>query len=252
MSVQAEERFAALYDVSLPAHPYPGLRPFREDEWAVFFGRENIIEHVTGELIDKRFVSVHGDSGSGKSSLVRAGVLPRLVQDLGRGGATWRTASMEPGNAPLRNLAEALAGLSDETERDHSPTHYRRILNLGRDAASPLIAKLRRGVQDHLCILIDQFEEIFAFAGEKNRAEAELFIDVLTGIQQQNPDGLHVILTMRSEYLGASSANSNALFNLVFCDQVLTRMIASATRPMPANPSADFVNFWRRISRSLA
>lgn len=202
MSMQAAPGFDAQYEVPLPDFPYPGLRPFREDEWAIFFGRENIIEHVVGKLVDNRFVSVHGDSGSGKSSLVRAGVLPRLMQDVGRGGGSWRTATMEPGNAPLHNLAAAFSELCESGGKDRL-THIRRILNLGADASGPLIKELRRNDHDHLCILVDQFEEIFAFAREHPGTEAELFIDVLTGIQKQKPEGLHIILTMRSEYLGA-------------------------------------------------
>ena len=202
MSLQADAGFEALYDVSLPAHPFPGLRPFREDEWPIFFGRERIIEQVIGNLVENKFVAVHGDSGSGKSSLVRAGVLPRLVHELGRGGATWRTASMEPGNAPMRNLAAAFAELDKDAGNEDTLTRFRRILNLGRDAAPALVKELRRNKQDHLCILVDQFEEIFAFARENRSTETELFIAVLTGIQQQRLDGLHVILTMRSEYLG--------------------------------------------------
>ncbi len=202
MSMQAAPGFDAQYEVPLPDFPYPGLRPFREDEWAIFFGRENIIEHVVGKLVDNRFVSVHGDSGSGKSSLVRAGVLPRLMQDVGRGGGSWRTATLEPGNAPLHNLAAAFSELCESGGKDRV-THIRRILNLGADASGPLIKELRRNEHDHLCILVDQFEEIFAFAREHPGTEAELFIDVLTGIQRQKPEGLHIILTMRSEYLGA-------------------------------------------------
>jgi len=202
MSIQNEVGFDEQYEVPLPEFPYPGLRPFREDEWAIFFGRENIIEHVVGKLVANRFVSVHGDSGSGKSSLVRAGVLPRLMQDVSRSGGSWRTASMEPGNAPLHNLAAAFSELCESGGKDRL-THIRRILNLGADAAGPLVKELRRNEDDHLCVLVDQFEEIFSFAREHPGTEAELFIDVLTGIQKQKPEGLHIILTMRSEYLGA-------------------------------------------------
>lgn len=202
MSVENEVGFDEQYEVPLPEFPYPGLRPFREDEWAIFFGRENIIEHVVGKLVANRFVSVHGDSGSGKSSLVRAGVLPRLMQDVSRSGGSWRTASMEPGNAPLHNLAAAFSELCESGGKDQL-THIRRILNLGADAAGPLVKELRRNDDDHLCVLVDQFEEVFSFAREHPGTEAELFIDVLIGIQKQKPEGFHIILTMRSEYLGA-------------------------------------------------
>jgi hypothetical protein len=63
----------------LPAQPYPGLRPFNPDEHRIFFGREEMVDTVIDGLATKNLVVVHGASGSGKSSLVRAGVLPWLA-----------------------------------------------------------------------------------------------------------------------------------------------------------------------------
>ncbi len=58
--------------VTRPERPYPGLRPFEKEEWAIFFGRERMIDEVIGRLADSRLVLIHGVSGSGKSSLVKA------------------------------------------------------------------------------------------------------------------------------------------------------------------------------------
>ena len=69
---------ADVFGVTLPLRPYPGLRPFGQDEWPIFFGREQMVDDVVGRLVDQRLLVVHGDSGCGKSSLIRAGVLPRL------------------------------------------------------------------------------------------------------------------------------------------------------------------------------
>lgn len=66
----------ALFRVDLPPRPYPGLRPFEKDEWPIFFGRERMADAIVAQLIDKRLLVVHGDSGCGKSSLIRAAVLP--------------------------------------------------------------------------------------------------------------------------------------------------------------------------------
>ncbi len=89
--------------------PFPGLRPFERDEDLIFFGRE---EH-TGQLLDKlgstHFVAVLGTSGSGKSSLVRAGLLPALERGaLVQAGARWQIAEFRPGERPLARWAEAL------------------------------------------------------------------------------------------------------------------------------------------------
>src|SRR5690606_4494953 len=97
-----------------------------------FFGRERMADAVVAQMIDKRLLVVHGDSGCGKSSLVRAAVLPRLEQESARSGLTWRTCSTVPGDAPLWNLAVALAALDgDDEERT---LEIRRALNFGRDA----------------------------------------------------------------------------------------------------------------------
>ena len=188
----------------LPRSPYPGLRPFEMDEWQIFFGREAITDEVIEQLISQHVVSVHGSSGSGKSSLVRAGIMPRLKQDHANSGLTWRNCAMVPGNAPLRNLAEALASLDEEAspaERVDRVLEIRRLLNRGSEAGSEICRLLRRGPRDHLCILVDQFEELFRFANT-NRAEALLFVEVLVAIAENPPAGLYAMLTMRSDYLG--------------------------------------------------
>src|SRR5215472_12023438 len=87
---------------ALPPEPYPGLRPFDPDEHRIFFGREEMIEKVIDGLATKNLVVVHGASGSGKSSLVRAGVLPWLtIQQRGR--RDWLTGICRPAGGPLRN-----------------------------------------------------------------------------------------------------------------------------------------------------
>ena len=89
----------------LPPEPYPGLRPFEPHEWAIFFGREPMTDEVIARLARQHLVVVHGASGSGKSSLVRAGVLPWLGLDHARSGKAWKTAVARPSGGPLRNIA---------------------------------------------------------------------------------------------------------------------------------------------------
>src|SRR4051812_8050637 len=120
--------------IDLPPMPYPGLRSFEAREWPIFFGRESMIEDVRERLLRDRLVVVHGSSGCGKSSLVRAGVMPRLVLDYERHGLpSWRTATMRPGGAPLWNLAQALVALIGPSADDHarfdSIRKVRQILN---------------------------------------------------------------------------------------------------------------------------
>ncbi len=196
---------ADVFAVTLPARPYPGLRPFGKDEWPIFFGREQMIDDVVGRLVRQRLLVVHGDSGCGKSSLIRAGVLPRLEQDAARGGRRWITRVMMPGDQPLVHLAEALVDTpgADGADPDARRLQLRRILNCGRDG-SPALVDAVCGTRDpFVCLLIDQFEEVFAHARRRGPQQASLLIAQILGLQALQSDRLFVVLTMRSEFLGA-------------------------------------------------
>src|SRR5689334_12506174 len=99
-----------------PKSPYPGLRPFEAEEWSIFFGREQMIDEVIERLAAHRLVLIHGSSGSGKSSLVRAGVLPKLAGQYLRAGTPWRTFSTRPSGGPLWNLAKEIARLEGRVD----------------------------------------------------------------------------------------------------------------------------------------
>src|SRR6476646_7081172 len=92
--------------------PYPGIRPFTEFEQRIFFGRDQQIKEILNRLEDTYFAVVIGGSGSGKSSIVNAGVIPALRKKALRGrGDFWLTARFSPLNRPLESLAGALAEL---------------------------------------------------------------------------------------------------------------------------------------------
>src|SRR4029453_8919554 len=91
-------------------NPFPGLRPVREDEEYLFFGRENQVDAMVGKLAATHFLAVVGTSGSGKSSLVNCGLRPALHGGLMASARTsWRMAQFRPGNDPIRAMAHALA-----------------------------------------------------------------------------------------------------------------------------------------------
>src|ERR1041384_1870289 len=101
--------FTVAPELEALANPFPGLRPFAFDESDLFFGRDGQSEELLRKLSRTRFVAVVGTSGSGKSSLVRAGLLPDLFSGFMEGaGSHWRIVLMRPGNDPLGNLALAL------------------------------------------------------------------------------------------------------------------------------------------------
>jgi len=91
-----------LTKVAVRPNPFPGLRPFDTDESYLFFGRDGQSEEVINLLSGANFVAVVGTSGSGKSSLVRAGLLPSLRSGLmATAGPEWRIATLRPGSDPM-------------------------------------------------------------------------------------------------------------------------------------------------------
>ncbi|HTT14076.1 MAG TPA: hypothetical protein VMG60_24680 [Burkholderiaceae bacterium] len=193
------------FSVRLPAAPYPGLRPFEKDEWPIYFGRERMADAIVQSLLQRRVLVLHGDSGCGKSSLVRAAILPKLEQENARGGVDWRTCIAVPGEAPLWNVARALARMERERPNEDRVRQFRRALNYGRAAPSALAELLGAGeaTRVHVCILIDQFEELFEHARRHGPDEARLLTDLLVALHEQRPEGLYAALTMRSEFIGA-------------------------------------------------
>lgn len=215
----------------LPENPYPGLRPFEFPENHLFFGREGQSEEVLRRLQESRFVAVVGTSGSGKSSLVRAGLLPLLFGGLmNEAGARWRVALFRPGDDPIHNLAAALvnpaqfispevkketaAGQDEDLSISFTETILRRSAVGLRDYASGNeFAK-----DENLLIVVDQFEELFRFkkedqsrTGEKSETqqkaenEASAFVKLLLEAARDRSNRVYIIITMRSDFLGDCS-----------------------------------------------
>ena len=186
-------------------NPFPGLRPFNMDEDYLFFGREQQITDLLTLLRKHRFIAVVGTSGSGKSSVVRAGLLPELLGGAMTGaGSSWEIALMRPGANPIRHLARALCqadlyDVDDDTEDQVLATLTRSSLGL-----SEAVKQSDLEEDDNLLVVVDQFEEIFRFhqTGDGNEDVAAAFVNLLleAGNQKQRP--IYIVLTMRSDFLG--------------------------------------------------
>ena len=194
-------------------NPFPGLRPFRENETHLFFGRNAQIDELLAELGRSRFVAVMGASGSGKSSLVAAGLLPALLGGLSTSlGANWRIASFRPGGNPIRNLARALVvpdvlggdGSHEIIAADRIEAVLRRS-GLGLADVAKRDERLRDG---RLLVVVDQFEELFRFqgvgGGVAGGGDNPDFVQLLIEAAG-DASNVAVILTMRSDYLGDCS-----------------------------------------------
>jgi WD40 repeat protein len=192
---------------SKTACPYPGLRPFRQDESLIFFGRDEQVDRLLGRLDRRRFLTLVGPSGCGKSSLVQAGLIPALRTGLmTSAGARWAVATMRPGRDPLRRLAEALlaedclgprwSALSDPEAFLYS------ALRRGPRALADVLTETPPPGGRRLLLLVDQFEEVFRYPSGGDRAEAAAFVALILETARQESAPVYIAMTMRSDYLG--------------------------------------------------
>ncbi|WP_342711133.1 tetratricopeptide repeat protein [Bradyrhizobium sp. B124] len=203
--------------------PFPGLRPFDHEDHAFFFGRRSQIASLYGLLDRSRFVAVIGSSGSGKSSLTRAGLLPVLEEEneQSRSGK-WAWCSMRPGDAPLASLADALAQLADSRDVGGTTSDIRRHhieYQLGRSSfgLADAVSEAGVGADEKFVLVVDQFEELFRYADRPSeteadrlrdatsRSEAKRFVELLMEGRRSADRDIRVLITMRSDFIGACS-----------------------------------------------
>ena len=195
--------------MSQKMNPFPGLRPFEMQEKYLFFGREDQTVELLKRLGQARFLAVVGTSGSGKSSLVRAGLLPELHGGtMTDAGSSWEISVMRPGGDPLTNLARALedSGIYD-TDEENYYRHLRAMLGRSTMGLIEAVAQSKIKKEANLLIVVDQFEEVFRFRSDNaNHAEeAASFINLLLEAAEQTEKSIFVIITMRSDFLGDCS-----------------------------------------------
>lgn len=164
-AASVESPISAHDAVRFEGSPYPGLRRFTEEDVSIFFGRGREVDALIQLLNDgKRFLSVIGASGSGKSSLVRAGLLPRLRGNAVAGSKDWRIGSFSPadfGDNPFLALAAALAPLMPAGPR--APLTLAEQIAKDPNYAAKLCTDALSGRPDWADVLlfIDQMEELF-------------------------------------------------------------------------------------------
>jgi WD40 repeat protein len=163
--------------------PYKGLASFSETDSEYFFGRERLVGELAARTVGVGLLGVVGASGSGKSSVVAAGLLPSLRVGLLPGSERWQHVIMRPGERPLAELQRTIDSLSDQG-----------------------IHSLEQVLEEHspetrLVLVVDQFEETFTACSDEEERAA--FIAQLTGAASQVPDHLVVVLTLRDDCYGA-------------------------------------------------
>jgi energy-coupling factor transporter ATP-binding protein EcfA2 len=182
--------------------PYRGLRYFREEDAPFFFGRDTFIEGLITKVRDHSLVAVVGPSGSGKSSVVRAGLVPHLRR--GANNKVWDVLTMVPGDDPLKNLAHLMVRLlepeMEEVDRLERNAKLAKLLLTGEvrllDVVNMAIEK--QAGTDRLMLIVDQFEELYTLT--RDESARQKFIEEILHATASGP--LSIVLTLRGDFYG--------------------------------------------------
>jgi WD40 repeat protein/energy-coupling factor transporter ATP-binding protein EcfA2 len=194
--------------------PYKGLDVFEEEDAELFFGREKLVDDLVSRVKDSRTVFVTGPSGSGKSSLVRAGLIHALKQGQVKGSDRWLYATMKPGRDPIGELGRVVSSLASSTNPEDEirakamtdATIFERWCEI----------VLKEGRDKRLVLFIDQFEEVFTQINKEEERVA--FLNLLTHAATIESGRVIILFSMRSDFVSncATYPQLNALLNQQF------------------------------------
>ncbi|MGH3078217.1 MAG: BTAD domain-containing putative transcriptional regulator, partial [Gaiellaceae bacterium] len=173
-------------------NPYKGLRAFGEADAADFYGRDALVGELVRALVDHRLVAVVGPSGIGKSSVVKAGVVPSLRSGAVPGSEEWLVTDMFPGSSPYEELAAALLRVAVKRPDDPPEELARDELGIRR------VVKQILPPGSELLLVVDQFEELFTLTAEETRRR---FIAGLTALADDPRSPVRVLVTLRADFL---------------------------------------------------
>ena len=185
-------------------NPFRGLRPFSEDDAHSFFGRDRLIADVVRRVSEgDRLIALIGPSGSGKSSAVRAGLIPAIRKGAVAGSDQWLVAHMLPGSDPFIELEAAL--LRSTIDAPDSLTEA-----LQADDGSGLVRAVLRVLpteSSRMVLVVDQFEELFTLV--ENEGVQRRFLDQLVGAVDDAYGRVVVVITLRADFYGRPLEHSD-------------------------------------------
>lgn len=181
-----------------PPNPYKGLSAFQEEDAGNFYGRETLVARLVDVFRDedKRFLALVGPSGSGKSSLVRAGIIPAMRDGQMLGSEDWYITTMVPGNDPFQSLSEALLQVAVS-----APKNWGQQLRDRVDGLHNLLSLLMPEEDAELVLFIDQFEEVFTLSDTEEVRQQFLGALYYALMAPHGQRRLRLILTLRADYL---------------------------------------------------
>ncbi|NJL94800.1 MAG: serine/threonine-protein kinase PknK [Anaerolineae bacterium] len=178
-------------------NPYKGLRAFQGADSADFFGRDGLVNQVIERLAEPhrhaRFLAIVGPSGSGKSSVAKAGLLPRLRAGALPGSLDWFFVEMVPGNAPLDNLLAALLSIAV-----NPPPPALLWEQDDPEALAKLVKAILPDDDSEIVLLIDQFEEVFTQSADETQRQR--FLQRLQQATVGHGSRLRTVITLRADF----------------------------------------------------
>jgi serine/threonine protein kinase len=183
--------------------PYAGLSSFQESDADRFFGRGREIAAMVTRIRDRPIMGIVGASGVGKSSFVRAGVVPALK----RGGENWEALIVRPGRNPLAALAALLSPMvgTSQTLTDDLTAQQKLAERLVREPGhlGAVLRSRARRENTRILLFVDQFEELYTLVPEP--AERLAFTQCLAGTADDATAPLRVVCSLRSDFLDRCS-----------------------------------------------
>lgn len=192
------------YELPDEPAPYRGLLPFDQQHARFFFGRDADRQRLLERLAQHPFVAVVGASGSGKSSLVKAGLLSALDQNALPDSSQWRVLPFTPGPQPLLTLAGQLTTFLSIADRPRALDELVARLAERNDALRTTLLAYTADQQTPVLLIVDQFEEVFTLCQEgpeRCRAQIEQFIANLADTVHKGNGRIRVLLTLRADFL---------------------------------------------------
>lgn len=174
-------------------NPYKGLRAFSEADASDFYGRETISRELVARVAHERFVAVVGPSGSGKSSLVFAGLLPALRQGALPGSESWCIVEMKPGERPLEELEATLLRVAV-----NPPTSLMDQLEADDRGLCRAVKRVLAGDTSELVLVVDQLEELFTLVHQEEWRSQ--FLTLLERAVSDRGSRLRVVVTLRADF----------------------------------------------------
>jgi len=235
-------------------NPYLGLGAFQEKDADRFFGREKLTKQLWGKFRDLNEPSVSGEpkirllpiigpSGSGKSSLARAGLIPELARQPLPSLDSARIAVLTPGTHPLEALAGVMARIATNDATPVKKTaEFTEVLNEKNDEQQykglQRIANLLPSIESSpLVVLVDQFEEVYSLCEDKD--ECQVFIKNLLHTASDRSGRVSVILTLRSDFLGETQSNEKLNITIARQGEIVPAMSEVELRDAISKPAAN-------------